>query len=302
MKLGLFSPSANPFATPEFLAALGRGADERGIHSLWVPEHVVLFDDYASSYPYAADGKIPAPPGSGMLDPLTSLAFLAACTEHVRLGTGICLLPQRNPVYTAKEVATVDWLSNGRVDFGIGVGWLREEFEALGVPFDRRGRRTEEYLAVCRALWAGGEARYDGELVRIPPVRTGPRPAQQPHPPIWIAGNSPAAIRRAARIGDGWHAIDLRSDEIVPAVRRLHAAATAAGRDPAAVGVSLRTTVVPDGSSRHPFSGDVDAIRRDRDACADAGVSDLIANLRGGVRSVEVATDRIWAITRAFAS
>ena len=142
MRIGLFAPLGSPSATGEFVTTLGTAADERGFHSLWVAEHVVLFDDYGSQYPYAADGKIPASPESGLLEPFTTLAFLAACTSRIRLGTGICLLPQRNPVYTAKEAANIDFLSGGRLDLGLGVGWLAEEFRVLDVPFERRGSRT----------------------------------------------------------------------------------------------------------------------------------------------------------------
>ena len=143
MRIDLWVPTASPFTTPEVLAAVGAEAEQRGVGTIWVGEHVVLFEEYASSYPYADDGKIPAPPGTGLLEPLNTLAFLAAHTTATRLGTAMVLLPQRNPVYTAKEVSTLDWLSNGRVDFGIGVGWLEEEFDVLNVPWERRGRRTD---------------------------------------------------------------------------------------------------------------------------------------------------------------
>lgn len=239
MKFGLFTPSANPFATPEFLAALGREADERGVHSLWVPEHVVLFDEYASSYPYAADGKIPAPPGSGMLDPLTSLAFLAGCTEKVRLATGICLLPQRNPVYTAKEVATLDWLSNGRVDFGIGVGWLREEFEALDVPFEKRGKRTDDYIEVLKTLWCDAEPEFEGEFYTLPKCRQDPKPVQDPHPPLHFGGESDASLRRVARVGQGWHAFSLDPAGVPERVAKLTALLEANGRSRDEVIVSV---------------------------------------------------------------
>src|SRR3954469_160234 len=169
MKVGLFAPLANPFATPEYIAALGPAVEERGFHSIWVGEHVVLFDDYASSYPYAADGRMPAPAESGIIDPFVTLSFLAACTTRVRLGTAMALLPQRNPVYTAKEVASLDYLSGGRVDFGVGVGWLREEFEALNVSWPERGRRTDEYLEILRTLWCDEVSSYDGHFHRLPP-------------------------------------------------------------------------------------------------------------------------------------
>src|SRR6266550_8443982 len=141
MRIGLMVMSANPVATPEYLTALAEASEEGGFASLWVGEHAVLFDEYTSSNPYSSDGRISFPNDSGLLDPFATLSFLAAVTTTVRLGTAVCILPQRNPVQTAKEVATVDWLSGGRVDFGIGVGWLREEFDALGVPFTDRADR-----------------------------------------------------------------------------------------------------------------------------------------------------------------
>src|ERR1700733_9064804 len=178
-------PTANPFATPEMLAAVGKEAESRGIGRLWVGEHVVLFDRYGSSYPYAADGRIPAPSGTGLLEPLATLSFLAAHTSSVRLGTAMLLLPQRNPVYTAKEVATLDWLSKGRVDLGVGVGWLKEEFDVLNVPWERRGRRTDEYLQVLRTLWLDETSSFHGDLYELPACEMYPKPVQQP-PPIHI--------------------------------------------------------------------------------------------------------------------
>lgn len=136
MDVGVFVPLGNGNASPEILRAVGRETEVRGFESIWVPEHVVLFDDYESSYPYSPDGKFPGGADSGMLEPLGALTYLAAITDRVRLGTGICLVPQRNPVYTAKAVTDLDSLSGGRVDFGVGVGWLREEFEAVAMPFD----------------------------------------------------------------------------------------------------------------------------------------------------------------------
>ena len=145
MDVGVFVPLGNGNASPEILRAVGREIEDRGFESVWVPEHVVLFDEYESAYPYSPDGKFPGGADSGMLEPLTALTYLAAVTDRIRLGTGICLVPQRNPVYTAKAVTDLDSLSGGRVDFGIGVGWLREEFEAVAMPFEKRGQRTDEH-------------------------------------------------------------------------------------------------------------------------------------------------------------
>ncbi len=212
MQIGVFSAFANPITTPAYLSVLGPACEERGFHSLWAAEHVVLFDEYTSQYPYAEDGRIPAGGENGFLEPFNSLSFLAAHTERIRLGTGICLLPQRNPVYTAKEVSTVDWLSGGRVDLGIGVGWLAEEFQALGVPFERRGARCRAYLEVMRRLWCNPISEYHGEFYDLPACRQFPKPVQSPHPPLHFGGESDAALRRVARMGQGWFGFGLAPD------------------------------------------------------------------------------------------
>ena len=221
MHIGLFAPLINPFHTPEYVIALGEGAEARGFHSLWLGEHVVLFEDYASAYPYATDARLPVPADSGMLEPFVTLGYLAAATERIRLGTGICLVPQRNPVYAAKEVATLDYLSGGRVDFGVGVGWLKEEFDALGVPFARRGARAREYLEVMRRLWRDPVAEFSGEFYTLPACKQDPKPVQQPHPPIHFGGESDAALRRVADIGQGWFGFNRSPEEATSDIDRL---------------------------------------------------------------------------------
>jgi probable F420-dependent oxidoreductase len=239
MKVGLFAPFGNPFSTPEYIATFGREAEARGFHSIWVAEHVVLFDDYASQYPYAADGKIPAGGESGILEPFTALSYLAAVTERVRLGTGICLVPQRNPVYTAKEVAAVDWLSNGRVDFGIGVGWLEEEFNAVNAPFPHRGPRTREYIDVMRRLWEDPVSEHHGEYYDMPALRQYPKPIQQPHPPIHIGGESDPALKRVAQFGQGWYGFNLLPEEVPPRVAVLEKLLAEQGRSRDDIEISI---------------------------------------------------------------
>lgn len=204
MHIGLFLGAFVPPNTPEFLLAAARGAEARGFHSVWVGEHVVLFDKYAKEYPYAESGEFPLKGEAGMTEPFTTLAFVAAATSRIRLGTGVCLVPQRNPLYTAKEVANVDWLSGGRFDFGIGVGWQREEFEALDVPFERRGRRSDEYIELMQRLWCDPESSFEGEFWTLEPARAYPKPVQQPHPPIHVGGESDVALRRVVRLGADW--------------------------------------------------------------------------------------------------
>ncbi len=239
MDFDVWLPTANPFATPEYLAAVAREAEARGVHAIWVGEHVVTFEHYASKYPYAEDGQAPIPPGSGLLEPFTTLAFLAALTTTARLGTAMVLLPQRNPVYTAKEVATVDWLSHGRVDLGVGVGWLREEFEAVAVPWERRGARTDEYLEVLHTLWCEDPSSFTGEHYTLAPCNLHPKPVQDPHPPIHIGGESEPAMRRVARVGQGWHTFNRAPDELPDALARLDILLADQGRSRAEVTITV---------------------------------------------------------------
>jgi probable F420-dependent oxidoreductase len=223
---------------PELIASFGRIVEERGFHSIWVPEHVVFFPEYASRYPYSADGKLPGDP-DGVLEPLTALTFLAAHTQRVRLGTGVCLVPQRSPVYTARQVADVDFLSNGRVDFGIGIGWLREEYELLGVPWERRGARTRECVAVMKTLWCDTVSSFEGEFFSIPPCLHNPKPIQKPHPPLYFGGESDAALSRVAELGQGWFGYGLLPEQLAQRLLRLDELLSRAGRSRADVKIQV---------------------------------------------------------------
>lgn len=258
MKIGV-ALAFDQHTAPEVVVAAARMAEQRGFESLWVPEHVLFFRDYDSRYPYSDSGRIPGDP-EGVLDPFSALTFIAAHTQRIRLGTGICIVPQRHPVYTAKQVADLDYLSGGRVDFGIGVGWLAEEFEALGVPFEDRGARTDECIAVMRALWTQDAARHEGERFRLQGALMNPKPVQHPHPPIHVGGDSPAALRRAARLGQGWYGFNQTPESFAAQLERLDEALAAAGRERA----SLQISVAPKGGRP-----DADSVARFRDAGAD---------------------------------
>ncbi len=230
MQIGLFAPLGNGNATAGVLRTLGREAEARGFESIWVAEHVVLFEEYESVYPYAADGKFPGGADTGLLEPLTALTYLAAVTDTIRLGTGICLVPQRNPVYTAKQVVDLDVLSGGRVDFGVGVGWLAEEFEAVAAPFERRGARCDEYLQVMRTLWTDDVSEHHGEMYDLPACKMYPKPVQQPHPPIHVGGESAAAMRRVATQGQGWYSFNRTPEQLDEPLARLDAVLAEHGR------------------------------------------------------------------------
>jgi probable F420-dependent oxidoreductase len=282
VQFGVALPNYGPLAHADGLVRLARRAEELGADGVWVSDHLVAPVAAQSIYPYDRRPE-PRPGDLGVIEefyePIVTLAVLAGQTRRVQLGVSAYVMPYRNPVVTAKQVATLDALSGGRVILAVGVGWLREEFAALDVPFTARGRRTDDYLAVCRALWSGGTASYEGETYRLPPVRTGPSPVQRPHPPLWIAGNSPAAIERAARHGDGWHGIDLSPDELSRTAARIRASAGKHGRPAEGVRITLRHLVLPGGKTGLALQGDADSIRRDLDAYRSAGLDYLVATL-----------------------
>ncbi|HZP30268.1 MAG TPA: LLM class F420-dependent oxidoreductase [Acidimicrobiia bacterium] len=281
MKIGFNLPSINPTATSEFVVAAATRAEANGFASLWVGEHVVLFDEYESAYPYDESGKLFLRGEVGMLEPLQLLSHVAAVTRTIRLGTGVCLLPQRNPVYTAKDVSTLDWLSNGRVDFGIGLGWSREEFAALGVPWERRGARCDEYVQVLKRCWVDPVSEHHGEFYDLAPCRMYPKPVQQPHPPVHIGGESDAALRRVARSADGWHGFRLTPAEAAERIRRLGELLDAEGRRLDDVEVTIGTYLLP-----------VD--RAALEQYAAAGVDQVVVlDLAATVDDVHAALDRL---------
>jgi probable F420-dependent oxidoreductase len=239
MRIGLFVVSVNPIATRDYLAAVAIAAEERGIASLWVGEHVVLFDEYQSSYPYSADGRLALGGDIGLLEPFTALTVMASATDRVRLGTAVCLVPQRNPVYTAKQVSTLDWLSGGRVDFGVGIGWLREEFQALGVPFAERAARCREYLEVMQRLWRDPVSQFSGRFYELPPCRMNPKPVQEGGPPIYFGGETEPAMQRVAELGQGWHGFDHTPQTAAEHIKRLSERLEQAGRSLSDVDVTV---------------------------------------------------------------
>lgn len=231
MDFGLFSIGVGRTADPDIIAQIARQAEAVGFDSLWAPEHVVLFDDaaYASQYPYNDTGRIGIT-DADLLDPFTALTFAAAHTERIKLATGIFLVPQRHPLVVAKMVASLDRLSKGRFLFGVGIGWLKEEFRALGIAPERRAQRTVEYLDAMRAVWTQQSPSFEGEFCAFPAVKSLPKPVQQPHPPVVFGGNSAPALRRAVHNGDGWFGFNLLPEEAGPMVQQLRQHAQAAGR------------------------------------------------------------------------
>ncbi len=262
MKLGYYGINIGACVDPEVACKVAKAAEAAGFDSVWTAEHVVLPDPQVPASPI--------PPQTPLLDPAVALAHLAAHTRTLRLGTGIIILPQRNPVVLAKELASVDVLSGGRLIFGLGAGYLEPEFAALGTPFADRGERTDEHIEAIRALWTQEKPRFEGRFVRFDHIDAQPRPVQKPHPPIVVGGLSPPALRRAVRCGNGWYGFALDLDATARCVAGLREAQQQVER-PAELG-PLEISITPSG----PL--DTDAVAR----LEELGVERLILLALGG--------------------
>ena len=291
MKFGLALPGRGPLARPDLLLRIAQQAEALRYSSLFVTDHVVLPASAARSvYPYSPTGRLPGGAAQDYLEPFALLACLAHATKRIALGTSVLVIPYRNPLLTAKMLATIDVLAGGRVILGAGVGWLREEFEALAAPpFEERGRITDEYLRLMRASWTTDPVTFAGRSYTVHDVHVLPKPVQKDGIPIWVGGHTDAAVRRAGELGDGWHPIGLRPPAtLLPAeyaakVERLHAAARAAGRRPEAITLTLRvpmhvrarTAPAPPGE-RPLFQGTADEVAGDIARYAALGVTHFI--------------------------
>lgn len=238
MKLGLMFVNSGPFSNPALLAHLAVTAERCGVESMWTVEHVVIPQDYKSPYPYSSSGKIPGGEDVSIPDPLLPLAFAAAVTKTIKLATGVLILPQRHPLYVAKEAATLDVLSNGRAILGIGSGWLEEEFSSLGLDFHTRGARTDESIKSLRALWSEDSASFHGKHFNFGPVKCYPKPAQKGGVPIHIGGHSPAAAKRAGRYGDGFFPALAEIPKLKELFALMKSEADRAGRDASKIELS----------------------------------------------------------------
>ena len=255
MRFGVMPPANGRFlSSPDLIGEYARAAEDAGFESIWVFEHAVIPADYESRYPYNAEGRIGIE-DADLPDPLALLAFLAGVTDRLLLGTGVLILPQRSPVLCAKECASVDALSRGRLQLGIGVGWLREEADAVGTSFADRGARTDEAIEVMRSLWREGEATFHGNYTSFDRAKSNPKPVQSGGPPIHVGGHSRAAARRAGRLGDGFFPIGLRGEEFAERVGTMRSAARDAGRDPDTIEITYNAGRNPDTVKRYADLG-----------------------------------------------
>jgi probable F420-dependent oxidoreductase len=240
MRLGLHALGIGAGAQRAVIDTVAAAAETAGFDTLWAGEHVVMVDQSSSRYPYSADGQIAVSSTVDWLDPMVCLSFAAAATSTIGVATGVLLLPEHNPVVVAKQAATLDQLSDGRLTLGVGIGWSRDEFDALGVPFARRGSRTREYVAAMRAIWRADVASFQGEFVRFDRIRVNPKPFRDGRIPVVLGGNSDAALRRVAAWGDGWYGFYLPDiATVTERVSFLRDRCRQVGRDPAELSLAV---------------------------------------------------------------
>lgn len=286
MRLGLHALGIGEGARREVIDAVAVAAEANGFATLWAGEHVVMVDRSSSRYPYADDGRIAVPAAADWLDPMVCLGFAAAATTTIGVATGVLLLPEHNPVVVAKQAASLDVLSGGRLTLGVGIGWSRDEFDALGVPFARRGARTREYVEAIRTIWRDDVASYDGEFARFEAIRVYPKPVRDRALPIVLGGNSDGALRRVAAWGDGWYGFYLPDvAAVAERVEFLRSACRERDRDPAelSLAVALRT----------PRPEDVVAL-------ADLGVDEMVV-VDGPPADAGQAADWVAALAERWA-
>ena len=291
MTFGCRIPNRGALATPENLRTVATRAEELGFDHAWVSDHIVIPTEVASPYPYSPTGTAPFDSGLPYCEPLSAMGYLAGCTQRIKLGTHVLVVPYREPILTAKIVSTLDYMSGGRIILGVGVGWMEEEFKALGLDtFAERGRVTDEYLRIFKELWTKDDPEYQGNYSQFSGIKFSPKPAQSPHPPIWIGGHTPAALRRAAHLGDGWIPIGLRPpaelepEEMADMVDQLRDLTESAGRPREAVDVIFSANLYfdpPAGGPKHTMAGSAEEIGADIVLYQQVGVEHFTFEFEG---------------------
>lgn len=278
MKLGFSLPVAGAWASPENQVRVAQHAEALGYHSLWVFQRLLYALTPKNDYP-PMPGQAWPKPFERVVDPIVTLAYVAGATRRIRLGTSALIMPYYSPIVLAKQLATLDIVSAGRLHVGLAVGWSEDEYEAVGVPFRARGKRADEFLRCLTAIWTQEVVEFRGEFYRVPRAKVEPKPLQKPHPPITVGGYSSAVIKRAVTLADGYNGGNVPLARVAPLVTELKAAAEAAGRDPRALEIVSRGTFHlfenPQGRDRRPLWGTLEEIREDIRRYAEAGLTEL---------------------------
>ena len=278
MNLGFALPTGAPWATPASLTRIAEQGEACGYHSLWVFQRLLYAVEPKNEH-YGAPGQSWPAAFESVLDPLVTLSFIASRTRTIRLGTSVLVMPFYSPVVLAKQLATLDLMAEGRLSVGLGLGWSRDEYDAVGVSWERRGARADEFVRCLKTVWTDAEVEFQGEFYTVPRSRIAPKPLQKPHPPLLIGGYSTASLRRAARLGDGYTGGNMPPEMMADVIRRFHEAALSCGRDPETIQVVSRASFhVTDGrlgAGRRVFWGSVAQILDDMRRYEEGGVTEL---------------------------
>ena len=289
MKYGFTLPGRGHLATPERLGIIARKGEEFGFDTLLTGDHILVPKNISSVYPYTEGGEFPGSGSGESMEQITLLSYIAGQTSKIRLVTSVLIVPHRNPLIAAKSLATLDLLSGGRLVVGVGVGWMREEFQALGLPpFEERGAVTDEYIRAFKVLWTEDDPHFQGKYISFDDISFLPKPVQKPHPPSWVGGESRPALRRTAELADGWYPLGSNStfpmgtpEQLKAGLERLAGYAELFGRDPSTIETIYRTHQFEllkqaAGPDRLPFVGDADQIAGDIRQYQDMGVTSMI--------------------------
>ena len=289
MKYGFSLPGRGHLATPERLGIIARKGEEFGFDTLLTGDHILVPKNISSVYPYTEGGEFPGSGSGESMEQITLLSYIAGQTSKIRLVTSVLIVPHRNPLIAAKSLATLDLLSEGRLVVGVGVGWMREEFQALGLPpFEERGAVTDEYIRAFKVLWTEDDPHFQGKYISFDDISFLPKPVQKPHPPIWVGGESRPALRRTAELADGWYPLGSNPtfpmgtpEQLKAGLERLAGYAERFGRDPSTIETIYRTHQFEllkqaAGPDRLPFVGDADQIAGDIRQYQDMGVTSMI--------------------------
>ena len=316
MKYGFNLPNRGPFATPDALGLIVRRAEELGYDLITTGDHILIPESISSRYPYSPRGEFPGSSGESM-EMLTLLAFIAGQTQKLRLATGVLVVPHRSPLVAAKVIATLDHLSKGRVVVGIGAGWMKEEFDALGLPpFGERGAVTDEYVLAFKELWTSDHPSFEGKYCSFSGISFLPKPVQKPHPPIWVGGESPRAMRRTAELADGWYPLGgnpefpmSTPEQLEAGIKRMARYARRAGRDPSEIEIIHRMPQLERrkngvaGSERLSFTGSAGEIASDIRQYEAMGVGYLMTDffrssptLEQGMEGMEALATQVWPL------
>ncbi|PKB70886.1 MAG: hypothetical protein BZY87_08310 [SAR202 cluster bacterium Io17-Chloro-G6] len=306
MKYGFTLPGRGPLAAPERLGTIARRGEELGFDALLTGDHILVPRHISSPYPYTESGEFPGSPSGESMEQITLLSYIAGQTSKIRLVTSVLIVPHRNPLVAAKSLATLDVLSGGRLVVGVGVGWMREEFEALGLPpFEERGAVSDEYIRAFKVLWTEDNPSFDGKYISFDDISFLPKPVQKPHPPIWVGGESRPALRRTAELANGWYPLGSNptfpmatAEQLKGGLARLAEYARRFGRDPSEIETIYRThqfelTKTPAGADRLPFVGDPDQVAGDIRRYEDMGVTSMVWDFLRQTEELDVMLGRM---------